>query len=72
MSKKLMSVTVKGENKIWSFNIHEDPQFLIEWRADGLDIVEIENTIPEWVPGGFVNAWCFLQDIFNFKNPFKR
>jgi len=69
---KLLSITVKGKNHNWSFNFYDDPKYLKEWRQDGLDIVEIENTIPLWVVDfKLTKAWCFFQDIFNFKNPFK-
>jgi len=69
MAKKLMSVTVKGERSRWCFSIYADPQYLDEWRADGLEIYEVCNVIPMWVPGWAVRPWCIAQDLFNFKNP---
>lgn len=70
MSRKLMSVTVRGSLKTWSFNFYGDPKHLNEWRTDGLEIGEIENVIPVWVVTlGLTRAWCFVQDVFNFKNP---
>lgn len=72
MSKKLLSVAVKGKNHLWGFNFYGDPKYIKEWREDGLDIVEIENIVPEWIADlNLVREWCFLQDIFNLKNPFK-
>ncbi len=72
MSKKLLSVTVKGNDKTWSFNFYEDTKYIDEWRKDGLVIDEILNVIPVWVVNmGLTRPWCFMQDIFNFKNPFK-
>jgi hypothetical protein len=71
MSKKLLCVTVKGKNHTWGFHTYMDPKHIPEWTADGLDIVLLENTIPMWVAQyGLVKQWCFLQDIWNFKNPF--
>ena len=71
MSKKLMSVTVRGYRKTWSFNFYGDPKHLNEWRTDGLEIGEIENVIPVWIVTlGLTRMWCFFQDVFNFKNPF--
>lgn len=73
MSKKLMSVIVTGENKKWCFEFYGDSQYLQEWRDDGLDVCEIENTIPVSVSNlGLVRMWCFFQDVINFKNPFSR
>ena len=73
MSKKLLSVAVKGKSSVWGFNFYADPKHLTTWRNDGLDIVEIENVIPEWIVDiGLVNQWCFMQDLFNLKNPFNK
>lgn len=72
MSKKLLSVAVKGKNSVWGFNFYADPKHLKTWREDGLDVVEIENVIPEWVADfNLVKEWCFFQDLINLKNPFK-
>jgi len=73
MAKKLLSVTVKGERRKWGFNFYGDPKYLDEWRADGLDVVEIVNSIPTWLPAWVpVRWWCFAQDIFNFKWPWSK
>jgi hypothetical protein len=69
MSRKLLSLTVRGKNSTWAFNVVADPQYLDEWRADGLEIYEVCNVIPAWLPAWSVRSWCFLQDLFNFKNP---
>lgn len=72
MGKKLLSIEVKGKSHTWGFDFYGDPKYLQEWRDDGLDIVEIENVIPEWVVDiGLLKPYVFLQDLFNFKNPFK-
>lgn len=72
MSKKLMCVNVRGKHKAWGFTFVGDPQFMSDWRADGLEVFEIENVIPEWVADlGLVRPWTFLQDLFNFKNPWR-
>ena len=74
MSKKLLSVTVKGNEKTWVFDFYADPKYLEEWREDGLEVNEILNEIPLWVADRgiiAIRAWTFIQDVFNFKNPFK-
>lgn len=72
MSEKLMSVSVKGKEKLWSFNFYGDEKYINDWVSDGLDIDIIENVIPMWVVDvGLTRPWCFVQDLFNFKNPFK-
>lgn len=72
MGNKRMMVTVRGNRSRWGFEFYGDPKYLDEWREDGLDVVEIENVIPEWVASyGLVRPWCVLQDLFNFKWPWK-
>lgn len=72
MGKKLLSVTVQGKEKTWTFNFYEDPKYIKDWRNDGLVIDEMLNIIPVWVVNcGLLKPWIFIQDVFNFKNPFK-
>lgn len=72
MGKKLLSISVKGKNSVWGFNFYADPKHLKTWRDDGLDVAQIENIVPMWVADyNLVNEWCFLQDLWHFKNPFK-
>ena len=70
--RTLMSVEVRGKSKTWCFNFYGDTRHLDEWRLDGLEVHVVENSIPAWVVGiGMTKPWCFLQDIFNFKNPWR-
>ena len=73
MAKKLLSVTVKGNEKTWAFNFYGDPKLLDEWREDGLEVIEILNVIPVWVvDAGLLRPWVFFQDALNFRNPLSR
>lgn len=72
MAKKLMFVEVRGNRSRWSFQFVGDPQYLEDWRADGLEVYVIENSIPEWLPTELWRPWCVLQDLFNFRNPWRR
>lgn len=70
---KLLSIHVRGKRKSWSFVFSGDPKHIEEWRADGLQVFEVVNSIPEWaVDLGLTRAWCFMQDVFNFKNPWSK
>lgn len=73
MPKRLCTLTLKGKQKDWSFEVMVDTKYLKEWQEDGLEIYELSNVIPAWwVSAGFpIKLWCFMQDVFNFKNPFK-
>jgi hypothetical protein len=37
----LYSLTVCGTNKIWSFEIPAEPEWVEAWREDGLEVDEI-------------------------------
>jgi len=38
---KLYSLTVHGTNKTWAFEIEAEPEWVDDWRNDGLEIDEI-------------------------------
>ena len=72
MPNKLLSISVKGNNSLWSFNFYGDTRYIDEWREDGLEIDVIENTIPKFMNDiGLTKVWVFFQDIINLNNPFR-
>lgn len=70
MSAILHSVQVRGKQSTWCIDTYITETTAADWRADGLTVHKIENTIPAWVAEiGLARPWCFLQDVFHFKNP---
>ena len=70
--KKAMVVDVRGKRHKWGFLFYGDPKDLAEWRADGLEVYEVENIVPAWaVAFGLGRLWCIGQDLLNFKNPWR-
>lgn len=69
--KKLHTLTVIDRQGIeFCFQVNVDPKYVPEWQARGIEIYPLHNVIPEWVVNiGMTKPWCFMQDIFNFKNP---
>lgn len=67
MIKRLFALRVKGKSHDYYFQVWLDPQFLDEWREEGIELDEIINTIPGWLPSVLVKPWVVLQDIFNFR-----
>lgn len=66
-----MFVRVRGKEHEWDFNFYGNPRYIEEWRADGLEVYEIANRIPAWIVDiGLLRPYVFLQDLFNFRNPF--
>ena len=71
--RKHFTVTVKGSEYTWSFDIYGTDRDAEDWRSDGLDVAEIQNSFPEFIGDlGLVNIWCFFEDIFLFRNPFRK
>jgi hypothetical protein len=69
---KRYSITVRGRRHLYNFDVYGRPEWVEGWRADGLEVEEIVNTVPESVAAlGFTHLWIFFQDIFYFRNPFK-
>lgn len=69
---KRYSVIVKGKDKTWSFTVHAKSQWVDDWRDDGLEVSEVLNVVPAWaVTLGLTKIWCFVEDIFYFRNSFK-
>lgn len=65
-------ITVRGKQHQWSFNVEIDPKHLAELREDGLEIYEMWGQVPMWVVTiGMMRPWLFIQDCFNFRNPFR-
>lgn len=64
MNQKL-SIEVRGTRKVWHITTQGDQSFIDALRADGLEVYEIENTIPQWaVSLGLLRPWCLVQDAW--------
>lgn len=65
--KQMMSITVKGREKTWAFNFKADKKHLADWEADGLEVYEVLNSIPEWaLKMGLGQVWMKVQDAWRF------
>lgn len=68
MANKRMTVIVRGDQHTWGFSFTADPKHIAEWRADGLEVDEVVNAIPEWaVRLGLAREWVAIQDVLNFR-----
>lgn len=74
MSAILHQVRVRGKGHTWLIDTYITRENAEVWRQDGIDVVEILNSIPAWwVDAGLsVRFWCFWQDVFHFKNPWRK
>lgn len=62
-----LSITVKGKFKTWTFTTDADPSSIEQYRRDGLEVDEIYNAVPEYVPHFLAGLWFRLEDIYNFR-----
>ena len=62
---KPYSLTIKTDSgKEFSFTTLVDPQYVEEWRAEGIEINELLYVIPEWVvDAGLTKPYMWLQDF---------
>lgn len=64
---------VRGKTSSWIITGDASREQIDAMRADGLDVGIVENKIPAWVVDvGLLKPWCFVQDVWNFRNPFAR
>lgn len=64
-------VDVRGKQSEWGIPCDLSRDAINAMRDDGLHIIIPENIIPGWVADiGLARPWCFLQDLWHFKNPF--
>ena len=63
--KKPYSLSVRTESgKHFTFTTMVDPKYVDEWRAEGIEIDELINVIPEWVVDvGLLKPYMWLQDF---------
>jgi hypothetical protein len=63
---------MKGEHSTWCVRAEMSQEQIQAMREDGIEVGVLENTIPNWVVNlGLVKPWCFLQDVWGFRNPFR-
>lgn len=70
MTKKLVSIEVRGRQHEWAVTWVANEDQITAMRADGFDVLEIRFSMPAWVmEQGLAPVWCFFQDLWNFRNP---
>jgi hypothetical protein len=66
-------ISIRGREHEWTFDVEVDPKHLPEIQADGIEIHQIEYTVPTSVmTSGLAPLWMFLYDCFHLRNPFRQ
>ena len=59
------AVEIKGRDYVWHVYVQEAA--VEDMRADGIEVMEVYNTIPVWVVDwGLLGVWCAAQDAWNW------
>lgn len=73
MIRKPYSLVLRGKSgKEYTFRVNVDPAHIHHWESEGF---QLDGPIVGWIPMwavqlGLTKPWLFVQDVFNFRNPF--
>lgn len=48
MKRPLLMMVRDNNGNWWGFEVRADPTHIAEWRAAGLEVYEVDATIPKW------------------------
>lgn len=65
-------VNVRGKQHEWGFKAQGTAEDKAEWEADGFQVWEVVNTVPDWLPARLTSLRCRLQDIWNWPSKWGR
>jgi hypothetical protein len=71
--KHLVIVEVRGKTHEWGVTTRANDSQIADWRADGLSVIVVENTVPAWAfDFGLGRIWVVVQDIYMLRNPWRK
>lgn len=63
---------IRGQRFEWAVDSLMSEDQIKEMREDGLEVHILEYSMPVWVKeNGLGSLWCFFEDIFRLRNPFR-
>ena len=70
--KQRVELVMRGKSSEWAVSCDMSRGQIDAMVADGIEIGIVHHSVPMWaVDVGLLRPWCFVQDVFNFRNPFK-
>ena len=70
--KQRVELVMRGNSSEWAVSCDMSSAQIDAMVADGIEIGIVHHSVPMWaVDIGLLRPWCFVQDVFNFRNPFK-
>ena len=71
--KQRVELAVRGKTSEWAVHCDMSRGQIDAMVADGVDIGILHKSVPMWAADlGLLRPWCFMQDCFNFRNPFAK
>lgn len=71
-AKQTALVDVRGKQHEWGLNVPMSQDQIDAMREDGIEVNILVHTVPVWAAEvGLLPLWCAVQDIWNFRNPFR-
>lgn len=65
-------IHMQGDTSLWGVQSDMTQEQIDAMRDDGIDVGIVGNVVPEWIVNvGLMRPYCFIQDCWNFKNPFQ-
>jgi hypothetical protein len=65
--KRNYVIEIQGKHHRWGFPIKAEPEHAEDWRADGFEVYEVTNTIPEWAAWEpLLSLWIRAQDAWQW------
>lgn len=66
-------LNMRGKQHEWGLTVPMKQGQIDAMREDGIEVGILENVVPAWIAEAcLARPWCFFQDIWNFKNPFRK
>ena len=63
-------IPIQGKKHKWAVDFDASQATVDSMRNDGIEVFVVENSVPLWaVELGLTRIWCFVQDVWNLKNP---
>lgn len=71
MLKRRVTLSVRGKAHEWAIDCDMKQDQIDAMTADGIEVGIVHHSVPMWaVDLGLLRPWCFVQNVFNFRNPF--
>lgn len=66
-------LNIRGKRSEWGITTPLPQATIDAMVEDDIEVGILENVVPFWInEAGLARPWCFFQDIWSLKNPFRQ